>query len=168
MKIGVISDTHGYLDPRVGDYFACCDEIWHLGDFGNIEIVESLTSIKPLRGVYGNIDGPEIRTRFPLEQRFKCGGLEIMMIHIGGSPPRYVSAIKKNLVSNPPNIFLCGHSHILKVMVDKSMNNMLYINPGAAGNQGFHKFRTMLRFDIIDNRPGNMEVIELGKRGEIF
>jgi uncharacterized protein len=166
MKIGVISDTHGYLDPKVAGYFLDCDEIWHLGDFGSMEVVQSLAAIKPLKGVYGNIDGIDIREKFPLELRFNCVGLEIMMVHIGGSPPGYGPGIKKKLLANPPNIFLCGHSHILKVMADKSLHNLLYINPGAAGNQGLHKMRTILRFDIQNRKPQNMEVIELGKRGD--
>lgn len=164
MKIGVISDTHGYLDPMIGKYFEVCDEIWCLGDFGSIDVADRLASIKPLKGVYGNIDGQDIRMQFPLEQRFVCEGLDIYLIHIGGSPPRYAPGLKAKLKANPPNILLCGHSHILKVMSDKTLGNMLYVNPGAAGVQGFHQVRTILRFDIHDGRPQNMEAIELGRR----
>lgn len=165
MKIGIISDTHGYLDEKIGAYLEACDEIWHLGDFGSMEVADALASIKPLRGVYGNIDGGDIRHRFPLEQRFSCEGLDVFMIHIGGTPSRYSPGLKKRLLEKPPQIFLCGHSHILKVMADKSLGNMLYINPGAAGRQGFHKIRTMVRFEINDGRPQNLEAIELGMRG---
>lgn len=167
IRIGVISDTHGYLDPRVLEYFQECHEIWHLGDFGNMKVAEGLMAIKPLKGVYGNIDDLSIRTMFPLEQRFRCGGLDILITHIGGSPGNYPPGIKRKLTESPPDIFLCGHSHLLKVMADKRMENMLYINPGAAGMQGFHKMRTIIRFEIMEGRPRNMEVIELGARGEI-
>lgn len=166
MRIGLISDTHGFVDPAVTDYFMDCDEIWHMGDFGSMQVVDKLSAIKPLKGVYGNIDGHEIRQIFPLEQQFTCAGIEVYMIHIGGTPPRYATGVKNKLMQNPPGIFLCGHSHILKVMADKSMNNMLYINPGAAGQQGFHKMRTIIRFEIIEGKPQNMEVIELGKRSK--
>ncbi len=166
MKIGLISDTHGFVDPAVKDYFMDCDEIWHMGDFGSMQVVDKLSAIKPLKGVYGNIDGHEIRQIFPMEQRFKCAGIDVYMIHIGGTPPRYATGLKAKLTQNPPGIFLCGHSHILKVMADKPMNNMLYINPGAAGQQGFHKMRTIIRFEILEGKPQNMEVIELGKRSK--
>ena len=167
MKIGVISDTHGYLDPQVLEYFKPCDEIWHAGDFGSMDVADALERLKPLRGVYGNIDGSAIRQKFPEMLEFDCAGVSVMMIHIGGSPPRYNPKVRKILSRQSPAIFVCGHSHILKVMADKNLNNMLYMNPGAAGVQGFHKMRTMLRFDITDKKPGNLEVIQLGLRGEL-
>jgi len=160
----VISDTHGYLDPAIEQYFEVCDEIWHLGDFGSADVAARLASIRPLKGVYGNIDGRDIRLQFPLEQRFVCEGLDVYMIHIGGAPPRYAPGLKAKLKANPPDILLCGHSHILRVMSDKTLGNMLYINPGAAGIQGFHKVRTVLRFEIDNGRPKNMEAIELGAK----
>jgi uncharacterized protein len=167
MKIGVISDTHGYLDDQMLNYFAEVDEIWHAGDFGNWEVVEKLKNFKPLIGVFGNIDGHEIRQSFPEQLHIEREGLQIWIIHIGGSPPGYNAKVKKILQQKVPDIMVCGHSHILKVMADASHNKMLYINPGAAGKQGFHKMRTMLRFEIVKRRPTNLEVIELGKRGEL-
>ena len=167
MKIGLLSDTHNYLDEKMLSYYAEVDEIWHAGDFGNWQVADQLRNFKPLMGVYGNIDGQEIRSEYPEQLRFKREGLDIWMIHIGGAPPRYNPKVKKILQQNPPNIMVCGHSHILKVMTDPNYDKMLYLNPGAAGKQGFHKIRTMLRFEINKGKPEKMEVIELGKRGRM-
>ncbi len=166
LKIGLISDTHGYLDPEVIDYFTGVDEIWHAGDFGNIDIVNELQKIAPLLGVYGNIDGQEIRDVFPLHQKFEREGLKIWMTHIGGVPGRYCIPIKAEIESNPPDIFICGHSHILRIGRDQSLNKMLYINPGAAGRQGFQVYRTLVRFELDDKKVKNVEVINLGRSGE--
>ena len=162
--IGLLSDTHGYLDERLFDYFKDCDEIWHAGDVGNIEIIDRLRAFKPLRGVYGNIDGHEIRIELPLNQDFKIEDITISMTHIGGTPPRYNPTTRPQLVANPPDIFVCGHSHILQVLRDKNLDNMLFINPGAAGKSGFHKVKTALKFSIDGNKIIQMAVIDLGKR----
>lgn len=166
MKIGLISDTHSFLDERVFHYFKECDEIWHAGDVGNEEVMDKLEDFKPVRGVYGNIDGQSIRQRWPKDQHFECEGKRIWMTHIGGKPPRYKAEILKELPVHQPDIFICGHSHILKVESDKNRGNMLYLNPGAAGVQGFHKIRTLLRFEITEGKVGNMQAIELGPRSQ--
>jgi putative phosphoesterase len=163
-RIGLISDTHSYLDDAVFSYFKDCDEVWHAGDFGNIDVVQRLQAFKPLRGVYGNIDGHEIRAEFPEKLRWHCEGVEVLMIHIGGYPGRYAPAIKQEMMQHPPKLFITGHSHILKIMHDDKLN-CLHINPGAAGNHGWHKVRTIARFVIDGTRISNCEVIELGKRG---
>ncbi len=165
MKIGLLSDTHGYLDEKTLSYFEDCDEIWHAGDIGTIEVVDQLESFKPLRAVYGNIDGHQIRVRCPEHAHFQAEGLRIWMTHIGGTPPRYNKAIKKGLSAARPDILICGHSHILKIMTDKENSGMLFINPGAAGRHGFHKVRTIVRFELTARRIHNMQVVELGKRG---
>jgi len=167
MKIGLLSDTHSYLDPKVFDYFAACDEIWHAGDIGEHHVVDQLEAFKPLRAVFGNIDDKTLQTRFPEDLRFTCGALDIWITHIGGTPPTYNPRVKKELKKRPPDVFICGHSHILRVKRDPIFNNMLYINPGAAGNHGFHQIKTIIRFDITAGTIGNMEAIELGKRGAI-
>jgi putative phosphoesterase len=164
-RIGLISDTHGYLDPKVFDYFKDCDEVWHAGDFGE-GVSDQLLAFKPLRGVFGNIDGQKIRIVYPEELFFECEGLTFLMIHIGGSPGHYYPQAKKSIELHRPSVFICGHSHILKVMQDKNYN-MLYINPGAAGKHGFHKVRTVIRFDINNKKIENLEVIEMGLRGAI-
>ncbi|WP_020526759.1 metallophosphoesterase family protein [Flexithrix dorotheae] len=164
MKIGLLSDTHSFLDPRIYDYFKDCDEIWHAGDIGSIELLDELEKFKPLKAVYGNIDGKEIRTEAPEEQIFECAGMKIWMIHIGGYPPKYTRMIKEKLTEYKPDIFICGHSHILKIIFDKE-RKVLHINPGAAGNHGFHQIKTMVRFEINQGKVENLEVIELGKRG---
>lgn len=163
-KIGLISDTHSFLDPKVFEYFKDCDEIWHAGDFGSLEVSDRLSAFKPLKGVYGNIDGQDIRLIHPLHYKFEIEGLKVWMTHIGGSPDRYHPAVRKELSENPPDVFICGHSHILKVVSDKTLNNMLYINPGAAGIHGFHKVKTIIRFEISEGKIKNMQAIELGKR----
>jgi len=160
-KIGLISDTHNYLDPEVKKYFARCDEIWHAGDFGSIEIANELEKLARLRGVYGNIDDKDIRSRFPLKERFEIEGLDIWMTHIGGNPGRYCLPIREEMEQKPPDVFICGHSHILKVSRDKEYGNLLFINPGAAGKQGFQKERTIMRFNIDKGKLKNMQVINL-------
>jgi putative phosphoesterase len=166
--IGLISDTHGYLDPKVFEYFDSCDEIWHAGDFGTIEVSDELEKFKPLKGVYGNIDGTELRKIHPLIQSFEIEGLKILMTHIGGYPGKYSQQVKELLTLKKPDLFICGHSHILRIMRDKNYNNMLFINPGAAGKEGFHKIKTIVRFNLDNRKIDNVEVIELGKRGEIL
>ncbi|MFB5944828.1 metallophosphoesterase family protein [Albibacterium profundi] len=162
-KIGLLSDTHGHLDEAVFKYFAQCDEIWHAGDFGSVDLVDRLEQFKPLRGVYGNIDGKEIRMRFPEENRFSCEQVDVLMIHIGGYPKRYQPRIRELMSANPPDLFISGHSHILKVVYDQEYS-CLHLNPGAAGKQGWHKVQTLLRFDVNGNQIQNLEVIELGNR----
>lgn len=164
MRIGLISDTHNYLDPKVYKYFQECDEIWHAGDIGTISVADELAKIKFLRAVYGNIDGQDIRKTYPKNLRFNCEGMDVWITHIGGQPGKYYPEIKKELDYNPPKLFICGHSHILKVMFDKKYQ-MLYMNPGAAGNYGFHQVKTILRFSVEKSQIKNLEVVELGKRG---
>ena len=166
MKIGLLSDTHGYLDAAVFDYLASCDEVWHAGDIGSHALADSLESFKPFKAVYGNIDDAPMQRRFPENCWFTCEGRLVLITHIAGSPPRYNPRLKKLLAERKPDILVCGHSHILKVMHDKS-NDLLYLNPGAAGNQGFHHVKTLLRFEIHGRDITNMEVIELGRRGAI-
>ena len=167
-KIGLISDTHGFLDTKVYEYFKDCDEIWHAGDFGTLEVSDKLANFKPLRGVYGNIDGQDIRIIHPEHNRFVLGGMNVWMTHIGGYPDHYNPKIRKELTEDPPQIFICGHSHILKVMSDKKLKNMLCINPGAAGVHGFHKVKTIIRFEINEGKISNMQAIELGSRSELI
>ena len=162
VRIGLISDTHGFLDDRVFKHFEHCDEIWHAGDFGTIELADSLAAFKPLRGVYGNIDGKELRQTFPENLRFNSQGLDVWMTHIGGYPDRYSVQVKKEIYTNPPGLFISGHSHILKVIFDRKIN-CLHLNPGAAGKQGWHKIRTMMRFAISEGKVKELEVIELKK-----
>ncbi|UOE42472.1 metallophosphatase family protein [Chryseobacterium suipulveris] len=163
MKILLLSDTHSYIDERIIEYATQADEIWHCGDFGNMEVVEELEKIKPLRGVYGNIDNEKIRRIFPEVLRFNCQKVEVLMIHIGGYPGKYSPLAKKEIAENPPKLFISGHSHILKAMFDHK-NQLLHLNPGAAGNQGWHKVRTMMRFEINGEKIEKLEVIELGVR----
>jgi uncharacterized protein len=163
-RIGLISDTHNYLDDAVFRHFEQCDEIWHAGDFGTAEITDKLKAFKPLRGVYGNIDGYDIRSEFPEKLRFTCEDVNVMMIHIGGYPGRYAPGIKAELVADPPQLFISGHSHILKVIYDDKIN-CLHMNPGAAGTHGWHKVRTLIRFVVDGKNMKQCEVIELGMRG---
>jgi putative phosphoesterase len=163
-RIGLISDTHHFIDENVFSHFEPCDEIWHAGDFGSLEIANRLKSFRPLRGVYGNIDGNDIRTHYPEKLHWQSEEVKIFMTHIGGYPPKYTSEIKKELATWRPQLFICGHSHILKIMFDEQLQ-CLHINPGAAGNQGWHKMRTIVRFAIDGKEIKNCEVIELGKRG---
>jgi len=158
--IGLISDTHSYLDPTVFEHFKNCDEIWHAGDFGNIEIANELNSFKPLKGVYGNIDGYDIKSVYPEQLVFKCEKVKVMMRHIGGYPPRYNPETKKEILIHKPQLFISGHSHILKIMYDDKLN-CLHINPGAAGKHGWQKVRTLVRFTIDEKDIKDCEVIEL-------
>lgn len=167
MKIGLISDTHGYLDPKVFNHFKEVDEIWHGGDIGDLEVANKLSEFKPLKGVFGNIDDQSIQLKFPEDLRFRCEELNVWITHIGGAPPNYNPRVKKLLKENPPDIFICGHSHILRVAKDPALGGMLYVNPGAAGNQGFHNMKTIIRFEITGREVKNMEVVELGKRGAL-
>ncbi len=167
MKVGLLSDTHSHLDPKVFEYFKECDEIWHGGDIGDAAVINDLEKFKPVRAVFGNIDDQELQVRFPEDLWFNCEGLTIWMTHIGGAPPNYNPRIKKVLKDRIPDIFICGHSHILRIKKDPNYKNMLYLNPGAAGNHGFHHIKTLVRFEVIGKEIKNMEVIELGKRGAI-
>ena len=163
MKILLLSDSHSYIDDRILEYAKNADEIWHCGDFGNLEVIEKLEQIKPLRGVYGNIDGTEIRKIFPEVLRFKCEEVEVLMIHIGGYPNKYTPLAKKEISDKAPKLFISGHSHILKAMYDQK-NSLLHLNPGAMGKVGWHQMRTMMRFEINGDQIENLEVIELGKK----
>lgn len=163
LRIGLIADTHHYLDENIFRHFENCDEIWHAGDFGTIGLAERLSQFKPLRGVYGNIDGKDIRSVYGEKLRWMAEEVPVYMVHIGGYPPKYNPATKKELLADPPRLFISGHSHILKVMFDEQLN-CLHMNPGAAGNQGWHKVRTILRFVIDGKDMRDCEVIELGKR----
>lgn len=158
-KIGLLSDTHGWLNPAVFDFFKDCDEIWHVGDIGSADVANKLLAFKPLRAVYGNIDGQDVRLMFPKIQVFMVENVKVMMTHIGGYPNRYEPGIKELIIKEKPNIFISGHSHILKVMNDHSLN-LLHINPGAAGNSGFHRVVTMVRFQIDGSEIQKMEVYE--------
>jgi len=162
-KIGILSDTHGFLDEAVFRHFKDCDEIWHAGDFGNDELAEQLRYFKPLRGVYGNIDGQDIRSHYPELLQWTCEDIRVMMLHIGGYPPKYNSRSKPLIQQYRPQLFISGHSHILKVIYDDTLN-CLHINPGAAGKQGWHKVRTLVRLDIDGSEMKNCRVIELGGR----
>jgi len=162
-RIGLISDTHDFLDDAVFRHFEQCDEIWHAGDFGTAEIAERLKAFKPLRGVYGNIDGNDIRTDYPEKLVFECEGVRVLMIHIGGYPGRYTALAKQALAAYKPQLFISGHSHILKVMYDDKLQ-CLHMNPGAAGRHGWHKVRTLIRFVIDGKDMKQCEVIELGPR----
>lgn len=161
-RILLLSDTHNHLDDKIAKYAEPCDEIWHAGDIGTIAVSDGLKQLKPLRAVYGNIDGMDIRREFPLHQRFSCEEVDVWITHIAGSPGRYNPEIRNALQINPPKLFICGHSHILKVMFDKT-HQMLYMNPGAAGNYGLHKVKTLLRFSIDKADIKDLEVIEIGK-----
>lgn len=157
--IGIISDTHGFLHPDVLHHFKDCDEIWHAGDFG-AGVADQLNDFKPLKGVYGNIDSPAIRKEFPEQLVFYCEDVKVMMRHIGGYPPRYNPETKKELEIHRPNLFIDGHSHILKIMFDDKLQ-CLHINPGAAGRQGWHKVKTIVTLDIEGKNMKNCKVIEL-------
>jgi uncharacterized protein len=163
IRIGLISDTHNFLDEAVFKHFEQCDEIWHAGDFGTIALADKLKSFKPLRGVYGNIDGSDIRSVYPEKLTWTCEDVKVYMTHIGGYPPKYNPAVKKELTETKPQLFIDGHSHILKVMFDENLQ-CLHMNPGAAGNHGWHKVRTIIRFSVDGKNMKDCEVIELGKR----
>ena len=158
-KILLISDTHGYIDEKIVKYANKVDEIWHAGDIGDISVSDKLKKIKPLRGVYGNIDDQKIRAEFPLHNRFICEKVNVWITHIGGYPKKYNPKILEELKSNPPDLFICGHSHILKVMNDKELD-LLHMNPGAIGKHGLHRVRTMIQFEINGKKIENLSVIE--------
>lgn len=162
-KILLLSDTHSYIDDRILFYAKEADEVWHAGDIGSLAVTDAIKALKPLRAVFGNIDDHEIRKEFPLNNRFFCEGVDVWITHIGGYPGKYSPAIKEEIKNNPPKLFICGHSHILKVMNDKTLH-LLHMNPGAAGKHGFHKVRTMLRFVIDGKEIKELEVIELQKK----
>lgn len=162
-QIGLLSDTHSYWDERFNQYFADCDEIWHAGDIGSLEVIERLSKICPVRAVYGNIDGQNIRTVFPEVNRFTIENTTVLMKHIGGYPGKYDKSVKHLLLEEPPQLFISGHSHILKVLFDKKLN-LLHINPGAAGKYGFHTIRTIVRFKIDNGNFTDLEVIELSDK----
>jgi len=160
VRIGLISDTHSFFDPRFFELFKDVDEIWHAGDIGDKKVLEQIESFKPFRAVYGNIDGADLRRELNQHERFMCEDVDVLMTHIGGYPGKYDRSIKNTLFKNPPKLFICGHSHILKVIYDKKLD-LLHINPGAAGRYGFHKVRTAIRFVIDGSLIKDMEVIEL-------
>ena len=164
-KILLLSDTHGFIDAQILKYVKLADEVWHSGDIGDIEVTDTIKSLKPLRGVYGNIDDKTIRAEFPLDNKFTVENVTVWITHIGGYPYRYKPRVKEEIERNPPKIFICGHSHILKVQYDKKLN-VLHLNPGACGKHGFHKIRTMLRFELNKGAIENLEIIELAKRGK--
>lgn len=165
MNIGLISDTHGFLDARVIKLFEDCDEVWHAGDFGQ-GVAERLQRAFPVfRGVFGNIDDDSIRHRFPEDLRFTCEGVDVWLTHIAGRPGRYDTRIRASLLKNPPQLLVCGHSHILHVETDKRLQNMQYLNPGAAGHHGFHHERTLLKVRLEAGQISNIRLIELGPRG---
>ncbi|MFV0220043.1 metallophosphatase family protein [Empedobacter falsenii] len=161
-KILLLSDTHSYIDDRILEYAQQADEIWHAGDIGDISVTDKLAEIKPLRAVYGNIDDNKAREEFPLNNRFTLEGVDIWITHIGGYPGKYNPTIRKEITENPPKLFICGHSHILKVMPDKQLG-LIHMNPGAVGKHGFQKVRTMLRFELNEGKIENLEVIEFKK-----
>ena len=158
-KIGLLSDTHGYLHERLFDFFKDVDEIWHAGDIGSLKMADQLAAFKPLKAVYGNIDGQDIRTVYPQDQRFFCEEVDVWMTHIGGYPGRYEKYVMPEIFRNPPDLFISGHSHILKVIFDKKLN-FLHMNPGAAGYKGFHKVSTALRFVIDGKNIRDLEIWE--------
>lgn len=162
-RIGLLSDTHGFFDPKMIKYLEVCDEIWHAGDIGSLSVTDQLAEIAPVRAVYGNVDGNTIRQEFKLHERFLCEGVDVWLTHIGGKPYVYNHRIREAINSNPPKLFICGHSHICKVQMDKRLK-MLYMNPGAAGIHGFHKVKTLLRFTLNNGNIEHLEVVELGPR----
>lgn len=163
MKILLISDSHGFIDKSVLDQVGLVDEVWHAGDFGTIDLINTIRDIKPLKGVFGNIDGREIRNEFPEQLFFTVKGLKVGMIHIGGYPPRYEKGVKEILKEEKPGLFISGHSHILKVSRDEELG-LLHMNPGAIGKQGFHQVRTALKFEIENSAIRNLQAIEFGKK----
>lgn len=164
-RIGLLSDTHGYLDPTLQQHFDACDEIWHAGDIGDTSIIDELSTWnKNLRLVYGNIDTTDIRSHTSEELWWQCENVPVFMTHIGGYPDRYPRSIHQQLIFRRPKLFICGHSHILRIIYDR-MLDLLHVNPGAAGRQGLHQMRTAVRFEIDGSDISAMEIIELGKRG---
>ena len=163
-KIGLLSDTHSYLDERIFSFFENCDEIWHAGDIGNIDLADKLAAFKPLKAVHGNIDGQDVRIAYPKHLRFMCENVDVWITHIGGYPNNYAKEVKPEIFRNPPKLFISGHSHILKVIYDKKLN-LLHINPGAAGKSGFQKVSTLIRFTIEKRNIKDLEIMELETRG---
>ena len=163
-KILLLSDTHSFIDAQILKFVKQADEVWHVGDIGDLKVTDTLKKLKPLRAVFGNIDNTEARLEFPLDNKFTVENLAVWMTHIGGYPNKYYPRIREEIKQNPPQIFISGHSHILKIQFDKKLN-LLHLNPGAAGNSGFHHVRTMLRFTVDNGKIENMEVIELANRG---
>ena len=161
-RILLLSDTHSYIDDKIIKYAKEVDEVWHVGDIGNLEVTDKLRKVSFLRAVYGNIDDAKVRREFPEHNRFNCENIDVWMTHIGGYPPKYNGRVRDELNANPPDLFITGHSHILKVMPDKKLD-LLHMNPGAIGKHGFQKVRTMLRFTIDDKKIENLEVIEFKK-----
>lgn len=166
IRIGLMSDTHGYLDPKIYEYFKDVDEIWHAGDVGDLAVIEELEAFKPVRGVYGNIDDHIVRNTWPKVDVFEREGMKVLMTHIAGKPYRYNQSAHAEIQKHKPNIFVCGHSHILLVQFDKNINS-LWLNPGACGYKGFHKVKTILRFAIDKGAVKDMEVIELGPKSNL-
>ena len=162
-KILLLSDTHSHIDETILKYVKLADEVWHAGDIGDLKVTDTIKKLKPLRAVFGNIDNHEARLEFPLNNRFFCEGVEVLITHIGGYPGKYSPAIREEITRNPPKLFICGHSHILKVMFDKKLN-CLHMNPGAAGISGFHQKRTMLRFEIDGDKIQSLEIVEIGDK----
>jgi len=162
-RILLLSDTHSHIDETILKYVRQADEVWHGGDIGDLSVTDEIEKIKPLRAVYGNIDNDKARMEFPLNNRFMCEDVDVWITHIGGYPGKYNQAIRQEVMLNPPKLFICGHSHILKVMFDKKLN-LLHMNPGACGISGFHQVRTMLRFVIDGDRIKDLEIIEIGKK----
>lgn len=163
VKIGLLSDTHSNLDPKIFEYFQEVDEIWHAGDIGSIEVTDQLKKFKPLRAVFGNIDDHILRREFPEFNRFTIENVEVLMTHIGGKPGKYAKPALDAIQEKVPKLFICGHSHILLVKMDPKFN-MLWMNPGACGIKGFHQVKTLLRFQIEGDKIQNLEAIEIGKR----
>ena len=162
-KILLLSDTHSYIDDQIIKFVNQADEVWHAGDIGDLKVTDTIKKLKPLRAVYGNIDNKDARMEFPLDNKFTIENVSVWMTHIGGYPNKYNQRIREEIQLNPPKIFISGHSHILKVQFDKKLN-LLHLNPGAAGNHGFHKVRTMLRFTIDKTEIKDLEINELAKR----
>ena len=165
-RIGLLSDTHSFLDPKIFEHFSECDEIWHAGDIGDETVSKQLSGFKPFKAVYGNIDGNPIRVHYPLKQYFLCEEVKVLITHIAGSPSYYQPEARKMIEEHKPDLLVCGHSHICKVIHDKK-HHLLYMNPGAAGKSGFHKVRTVLRFSVTGKKIENLEVIELGLRSAL-
>ena len=167
MTIGLISDTHGIITDDVLKHLEDCDEVWHGGDVGDLVVLDQIKAVGvPFRAVYGNIDDTDMRQELPLNLEFEIGGLKVFMTHIGGYPPKYTGRVKKLLHKLKPDIYICGHSHICKVMRDQEIGT-LHMNPGACGHKGFHSIRVMLKFEIEKGKVVNLRAIELGKRGAL-
>ena len=162
-KILLLSDTHSHIDDVILKYVKLADEVWHAGDIGDLSVTDEISKLKPLLAVFGNIDDANARMSFPENNRFMCENVDVWITHIGGYPGRYNVNIREEMYKKPPKLFICGHSHILKVQFDKTLN-LLHMNPGACGKSGFHQIRTMLRFEIDNDKIQNLEIIELGKR----